>query len=115
MECPFSSLLQTASNRFEAMGLPAFPAAHLLVFYGGIENGFWGFSHNPSTYSQHIDLPSLLMYGQKDGRVKQSEIDIIYEKLQGEKELLIFPAAGHGNYLEVDEEKWLEGVKRFLR
>ncbi|HKM56418.1 MAG TPA: alpha/beta hydrolase, partial [Isosphaeraceae bacterium] len=35
VECPFDRLLSTVENRFSAIGLPAFPCAHLLVFWGG--------------------------------------------------------------------------------
>ncbi|MEO0790765.1 MAG: alpha/beta hydrolase, partial [Bacteroidota bacterium] len=113
VECPFGSLLQTAKNRFENMGVPSFPAAHLLVFWGGVENGFWGFGHNPANYSKKVQIPTLLIYGELDGRVKRAEIDDIYANLAGKKELVLFPTAGHGNYLEVDETKWVETVRSF--
>lgn len=115
VECPFGSLLQTAKNRFENMGVPSFPAAHLLVFWGGMENGFWGFGHNPANYSKKVQIPTLLIYGELDGRVKRAEIDDIYANLAGDKELVLFPTAGHGNYLEVDETKWVEKVRSFLK
>ncbi|MEL6672823.1 MAG: alpha/beta fold hydrolase [Bacteroidota bacterium] len=114
LECPFGSLLQTAKNRFERMGVPAFPGAHLLVFWGGLENGFWGFGHQPSAYSQEVSLPTLLIHGQKDRRVKQHEIDAIFQALAGQKDLLLFPEAGHGNYLEMDQPAWIKGVKSHL-
>ncbi|MEM7515279.1 MAG: alpha/beta fold hydrolase [Bacteroidota bacterium] len=114
IECPFGSLLQTAKNRFENMGVPSFPAAHLLVFWGGVENGFWGFGHNPANYSKKVQIPTLLIYGELDGRVKRAEIDDIYANLPGNKELVLFPTAGHGNYLEVDEGRWVEGLRSFL-
>lgn len=115
IECPFASLLQTAKNRFERMGLPSFPGAHFLVLWGGIENGFWGFSHNPSEYSKGVNIPSLLIYGEKDARVKRFETDEIFTNLNGQKELLIFPEAEHGNYLEVDQSKWTKAVADFLK
>jgi len=114
LECPFASLLQTAKNRFVKMGLPTFPAAHFLVFWGGIENGFWGFSHNPSTYSKAVNIPSLLIYGEKDARVRRFETDEIFANLAGDKNLLLFPNAAHGNYLEVDPTKWTQAVASFL-
>jgi len=114
IECPFESLLQTSKNRFERMGVPAFPAAHLLVFWGGIENGFWGFSHSPAEFSKSIRTPSMMIYGEKDARVNRSENDRIYENLAGEKHLLVFPEAAHGNYFDKDLEKWKRNVKSFL-
>jgi uncharacterized protein len=41
LECPFGSMYQTTEARFKNMGVPAFPMAGLLVFWGGVENGFW--------------------------------------------------------------------------
>jgi pimeloyl-ACP methyl ester carboxylesterase len=115
IECPYESLLQTAKNRFEKMGIPTFPFAHFLVFWGGIENGFWGFSLNPAEYSKSIKIPTLLIYGEKDGRVKRFEIDNIYANLKGKKELLIFPEAGHGNYIQTNKDEWVKNVDEFLK
>lgn len=114
VECPFGTLLQAAQNRFEVMGVPTFPASQLLVFWSGIENGFWAFGHKPTEYSKSIDTPTLLIYGEKDHRVKRSEIDEIYKNLPGEKELLLFPKAGHGDYLKTDEAEWKSRVEHFL-
>ncbi len=114
VECPFSSLLQTSKNRFESMGVPAFPAAHLLVFWGGLENGFWGFSHDVAGYSEAVTIPTMIIYGERDARVRRFEMDHIHDHLAGEKELLIFPQAGHGDYLIHDSAKWVNGVEEFL-
>ncbi|MCC6372670.1 MAG: alpha/beta hydrolase, partial [Bacteroidia bacterium] len=50
LECPFGSMLQTVGARFKTMHVPAFPMANLLVFWGGVENQFNAFAHNPTTY-----------------------------------------------------------------
>jgi pimeloyl-ACP methyl ester carboxylesterase len=47
LESPFNSLLDTASNRFHAMGLPAFPSAQLIMLWGSLESGYDGFTNNP--------------------------------------------------------------------
>ncbi len=65
VECPFDRLLSTASNRFAAMGLPAFPAAHLLIFWGGVQQGFNAFRHNPVEYARNVACPVLLLHGPK--------------------------------------------------
>ena len=38
VESVFDRLLSTAENRFHSMGIPAFPMARLLIFWGG---GAW--------------------------------------------------------------------------
>ena len=48
LENPFDRLVTTAGHRFGAMGLPAFPAANLLVFWGGVQLGLDGLAHAPS-------------------------------------------------------------------
>lgn len=114
IECPFGSMLQTTKNRFEALGAPSFPAAQVLMFWGGVQNGFWAFDHNPAEYAKGISVPTLLIFGEKDQRVKRSEIDAIYENLVGEKRLFSMPEAGHANYLKVDSVGWAKAVSEFL-
>src|SRR5262249_31845807 len=48
-ECPVDRLLSTVENRFSAIGLPALPFPHLLVFCGGVRHHMNGFAHNVST------------------------------------------------------------------
>ncbi len=65
IECPFGSMYKTVCARFESMDVPTFPMAGLLVFWGGVQNGFWGFEHNPTEYSKKINSPTLLLHGKK--------------------------------------------------
>ena len=114
LECPFGSMKQTVSNRFTAMGLPSFPLCDLLVFYGGIMNGFWAFDHNPIDYAKNIHIPTLLLCGGKDERVTQKEIDDIFLNLKSTKEKIIYPLAKHESYLNEYREDWREDVECFL-
>ena len=115
LECPFESLLQTSKNRFETMGLPTFPAAHFLVFWGGIQTGFNAFSFEPGNYAKSINLPTLLIYGEQDKRVKRFEIENIFSNLSGVKELVVLPKSGHANFLETELDVWFRSVKRFTQ
>lgn len=114
LECPFGSMYQTVCARFDAMGVPAFPMAGLLVFWGGTMNGFWGFGHNPTKYASQINCPTLLLHGEKDARVSISEIDGIFENLKGEKKLKMYPEAGHENYLTQYKAEWTADVAALL-
>jgi len=114
LECPFESLYQTSVNRFELMNIPSFPAAQFLVFWGGIQSGFNGFAFKPYEYAKSITMPSLLIYGSKDKRVKRFEIDHIQENIPVESELLILPNAGHANFLEAEPELWKTGISNFV-
>ncbi len=115
LECPFGSLYKTTCARFRAMGVPSFPMAGLLVFWGGVQNGFWPFSFKPERYARKVNCPTLLMYGQKDHRVSRSETDIIFLNLEGTKSLKIFTEAGHEDYHIRFRQEWIEEVARFLK
>lgn len=114
IECPFGSMYQTVCARFRIMKAPAFPMAGLLVFWGGVQNGFWAFGHNPAEYARNIDCPVLLLYGAKDQKVSKEETEEIFNNLAGKKKLKIYPQAGHENYLSNNKNEWMRDVKEFL-
>lgn len=113
MECPFDRLLSTTRNRFAAMGLPSFPLAELLVFWGGQQHGFSGFGHNPEDYAAQIDRPVFLMSGQDDDRVTEEQVRAVYDQFGGDKQLVMFPDTGHEACLQGDAELWRESVGKF--
>lgn len=115
IECPFGTMYQTVCARFKMLHVPSFPMAGLLLFWGSIENGFWGFSHNPETYAAAIKCPALLLYGEKDEKVSCKEINAIYNNLSGLKILKTYPYSGHENYLQRYREKWTKDVDDFLK
>ena len=53
---PFASMLKTVRNRFAFMGMPSWPFAELLVFWGGIQHAYWGFDHEPVQYALKINI-----------------------------------------------------------
>jgi uncharacterized protein len=114
LECPFGTMYETTCARFESLGVPVFPFASLLVFWGGIENGFWAFAHRPVEYAKSVNCPALLLYGEKDQRVSRREIDEIYQNLKGEKQLRTYPLAGHENYLTKYRRQWIADIDLFL-
>jgi uncharacterized protein len=115
LECPFGSMYQTTAARFRNMNVPAFPMAGLLVFWGGVQNGFWAFGHNPVRYAKSVTCPVLLLYGEKDDNVSRKEIDDIYRNINGRKDLKTYADAGHENYLLKYHAQWTQDVKLFLQ
>lgn len=120
LECPFGTMLKTVKSRFHAMNLPSFPMAHLLVFWGGIQNGFNGFGHNPVNYAKRIKCPVLLLYGEKDDKVSYDEINEIYNNIILQRKdtafckLVIFPEARHEDDLS-KYKIWKINIKSFFQ
>jgi uncharacterized protein len=114
IESPFDSLLNTVRNRFRIMSVPAFPAAELLVFWGGVQQGFNGFQHNPVKYAQSVGCPVLLMQGERDTRATTDQARSVFTQLSGEKRFVIFPDVGHEMLSVAQPEKWREEVSKFL-
>lgn len=115
LECPFGSMYQTTCARFSNMNMPSFPMAGLLVFWGGMQNGFWAFGHKPTEYAKNINTPTLLLYGEKDDKVSRSEVDEIYSNLKGNRILKTYADAGHEDYLSKNKEAWIKDISEFLK
>jgi alpha-beta hydrolase superfamily lysophospholipase len=114
IEGVFSSLLATVKNRFSMMGLPSFPTAHFLVFWGGVQNRFSGFRHNPVDYATKVQCPVLMLHGTEDHRATIDEAKAVFENLGGQKRFERFVGAGHLSYLTANPEKWKRIVSQFL-
>nr|WKN39550.1 alpha/beta fold hydrolase [Tunicatimonas sp. TK19036] len=114
VEAPFGTMLNTVCNRFEMLNVPSFPFAHLLTFWGGVQQGYWAFSHNPIDYAKQVDVPVLLTCGLSDDRVDVWEIDAIYANIAGRKKRKCFEQAGHELYAETRPKEWRQTVNEFL-
>ena len=114
IECPYGTMYQTVCVRFHTMHVPTFPMAGLLVFWGGVENGFNAFALNPAGYARDVHCPTLLLYGERDEKVSRAEIDTIFNRIPAVKELRTFPEAGHNNYLHQYRNEWVQCVDSFL-
>jgi alpha-beta hydrolase superfamily lysophospholipase len=114
LECPFDRLLATTKNRFRAAGLPSFPAAELLVFWGGLQHGYSGFDHNPVDYAAAVACPALFLHGEHDIRVSPAEAREVFDRLAGEKTWKLVEGAGHENLSVARPEEWRPAVERFL-
>ena len=115
VEAPFASLLKTVRNRFHLMGVPSFPFAELLVFWGGIQHGYWGFSHNPIRYARHIHTPVLIQQGAKDERARLEDVHHIFEAIPGPKQLEVYENLTHQSYFRAEQERWKSRVEAFLK
>ncbi len=114
LECPFATMKQTVKGRFEVMGVPSTGLAEWLMFWGGLQHGFWAFAHNPEKYSKKVTISTLLMGGKDDARVKNWEISKIYENLNSKKKELVWINAGHESYIMAEPTVWKKAILDFL-
>ena len=113
VESPFDRLISTARNRFKLMGVPTFPAAELLVFWGGVQQGFDGFKHNPVEYARSVKCPVLMMHGERDSRVTVEQARNVFDNLGGEKRFKLFDV-GHEVIAVARPEEWRNQVTAFM-
>lgn len=114
-EAPFDSLLQTVGNRFSAIGLPRFPFAHLLTFWGGAQHGFNAFKHSPAEAARGISVPTLVMMGENDNRVGLDASLRIVGTLGSNGTFHLFKGRRHAFLLQDATEEWRDIVAKFLR
>jgi len=114
LECPFDRLLTTVGHRFEVMGLPAFPLARLLVFWGGVQQGFNAFAHNPVEDAAAVTCPGLVLNGAHDAWVHATEAEAVCAGLRGPRRFELFAEAGHQPCLNADPGRWNRLVGEFL-
>jgi alpha-beta hydrolase superfamily lysophospholipase len=116
LECPFATMRHTVRNRFALMGLPTWLLPEWLMLWGSLQNGFWAFSHAPAEYAKSVEVPLLLLWGEKDERVLRSEIEMLFGNIPPKtpKRLKIFPQCGHESYCEKAFEEWKAEVELFL-
>lgn len=115
VEAVFDRMLNTVRNRFRSMGVPSFPCAELLLFWGGKQAGFDGFSHNPVNYASSVTCPILFMHGKDDPRATLEEGRRVYHAVKGGKEFVSFDKTAHEPYLARDPRKWRKAINDFLQ
>lgn len=114
VEAVFDKMLNTVKHRFEAMGVPSFPSAQLLVFWGGRQAGFNGFTHNPVEYAASVECPILFMHGTADPRARIEEGRRVFAAVHGRKWFREFPGLGHAAAVISFPKEWKETVGQFL-
>ncbi|MEP6670436.1 MAG: alpha/beta fold hydrolase [Chthoniobacter sp.] len=114
LECPYDRLVTTVGKRFSAFGIPAFPLANLLTFWGGAQLGFDGFAMNPVEYARDVRCPTLLLEGDRDVRVGLPNARAIAEALGTHGTFELFKGQAHAFYLSRAPEQWRHSVQGFL-
>ena len=114
LEAPFDRLLNAVRHRFRAMGLPSWPGAELLVFWGGRQNSFDGFAHNPADDAAAVRCPALVLHGSADPRAPTDGVRRVFDRLPAPKRLATVEGAGHFSLARFDRERWEAELDEFL-
>ncbi len=114
LERPFNSLVDTVGNRVRMMGLPAFPVAQLLTFWGGVQQGFNGFAHRPVDDAKAVRCPTLLWLGRQDRRVTVEQGHAIGDNLGPLATTFVLPDCGHESTLQCAPGAWSDGLGMLL-
>ncbi len=114
LQSSFPSMLSAVQQRFKMQGIPPFPSAQLVTFWGGYLNGFNAFRHNPVEYAPYITCPTLVIHGLLDDRVSYEESKHIYTQISGPKQLAVFGNSGHESILNKEEANWIYLVTNFM-
>ena len=115
VEAVFDKMLNTVRHRFEAMGVPSFPGAELLLFWGGQQAGFNAFGHNPVEYARSVTCPILFLHGIADPRARIEEARRVFAVVPAPKRFKEFPAVGHEAPVVRFPGEWNQTVGRFLK
>lgn len=114
LELPYDNLLNAARTRFRAMQLPSWPAAELIVFYGGVNGGFNGFELNPTKFAQSVTCPALVLNAEHDLRAPPKQATAVFKNLSGPKTRRQFAGIGHRTLVNHDPQTWNGTVSAFL-
>lgn len=114
LESVFPSFRETVAMRFRLMGLPDFPAADLLLFWGGQQLGIPARLHNPKDYARQITCPVLVLTGKRDLRVPEGSVRGMLGNFAGSAELSVYDL-GHVSFIGAQPEHWGEDVSKFLQ
>ena len=115
LESVFDTMLNTVRNRFNSMGLPSFPSAELLTFWGGTLFGFNAFTHRPVDYARSISCPVLFLHGADDPRATLDDDRRVFDAAPAPKQFVTFENVGHDSYAAHHPAQWQPTLRAFLQ
>ena len=110
----FDRMRNAVRERFRALGVPAWPAGDLLVFWAGVRRGFNGFALNPADFAARSTAPLLILHGDADPRAPLAQATAIASRAAGPVQTMIFPGAGHISLIAHDPTRWHAAVQTWL-
>jgi fermentation-respiration switch protein FrsA (DUF1100 family) len=115
-QSPFTSIEENvASGVRQIAGLPPFPFAPLVLFFGEQETGLRIGQVRPiDDIPQIAPRAVLLMHGEQDRLISPDNGQRLYDAAGEPKELVYFPTAAHAGLITADPELWETHVVAFL-
>jgi fermentation-respiration switch protein FrsA (DUF1100 family) len=97
------------------IGLPPFPFAPLIVWFGEQEAGISIRAVRPvDDVARIAPRPVMLMHGEYDDLFDRENVDQLYAAAGDPKMLVVVPDAGHGGLYDADPEGYAAAVLPFL-
>jgi len=115
-ESAYTSVRDNVSESVEALtGLPAFPFAPFVVWFGEREAGLDISQVSPIDVIGTISpRPILLVHGELDQAISVENVWRLYAAAGEPKELYVIPNAGHGGFPEAQPEEYARRVVGFF-
>jgi pimeloyl-ACP methyl ester carboxylesterase len=114
VEAVFDRMLNTTRHRFEAMKVPSFPCAELLLFWGGRQFQFDAFTHDPVQYAASVPCPVLFLHGSADPSARSEESRRVFDAVTASKFFREFPGSRHEPSIVRFPNDWKDAVGSFL-
>jgi alpha-beta hydrolase superfamily lysophospholipase len=114
LEAPFDRFDRTVQRRFHALGVPSFPAAPLLLAWGGVVAGFDPWAFAPVRDAGALRAPLLLVHGGADPYITTDEARAIVAGARGPARLVVLADVGHASFVGARPELWRETMRDFL-
>lgn len=114
LQSPYFRFLKRSDNLIHMAPIPTYITSSIFTFWTGQLNGFNAFVHDPITYAQNIECPTLLIHGMNDQRISYSDSKKIYDELPPHSELGVFSKSGHESILKKEEPNWIYLVTNFM-
>lgn len=112
----YTSMEDNITNGVERLaGLPAFPFAPLVVFWGELEAGIDIQQVRPVDAIATLNpCAVLIIHGDRDGLIPVENAYALYEAASDPKELYIIPGAGHQSFLPVVGQIYADRLTAFF-
>jgi alpha-beta hydrolase superfamily lysophospholipase len=114
VEAVFDEMLLTVRHRFDAMKLPSFPFAELLLFWAGQQAGFNAFQHNPVDYARAVPCPILFLHGALDPRAPVEGARRVHARVKAKSFFHEFPEIGHEPSVIRHPAIWRQSIEILL-